>query len=304
MAFVVKSISPRVLMAFTFLGVQIVALLIVPIYPREYRIFGDPGDIKNSLFYVLIIIVVTALMLLLLKLRMEVVLKAVFAYAVFVTISFVVFPLAFMVIEDMLISLALSMIFAGFMIALLFIHSEWYVMNTVAFLMGCGVAALLGMSLGVIPALVLLVILALYDAIAVYVTKHMVPLAEGIVSMGIPVVFIIPKRKGFSIGSMNLDKIPKGTSIREVVIMGLGDAIIPGILVVSSFVSLSGVPGSVYSANLLVSVGTLIGSFCGLLMLFFSAKKGKPHAALPFINGGAIAGFLITYLLIFGNFTF
>ncbi len=45
--------------------------------------------------------------------------------------------------------------------------------------MGAGAAALFGISFGLLPAILLLSVLAVYDAISVYGTEHMLDLAEG-----------------------------------------------------------------------------------------------------------------------------
>ncbi|MFP4546381.1 MAG: presenilin family intramembrane aspartyl protease, partial [Methanomassiliicoccales archaeon] len=84
---------------------------------------------------------------------------------------------------------------------------------------------------------------------------------------------------------------------------GLGDAVIPGVLVVSSFVFLPSASW-IQGANLMVSLGTLMGGFVGYLFLMREVAKGKPHAGLPFLNGGAVAGYLISYLLVFQDLGF
>ena len=50
-----------------------------------------------------------------------------------------------------------------------------------------------GVSLGTVPVILLLVILAVYDAISVYKTKHMITLAEGVIDLKTPILFVIPK---------------------------------------------------------------------------------------------------------------
>ena len=87
--------------------------------------------------------------------------------------------------------------------------------------------------------------------------------------------------------------------------MGLGDVIIPGVLVISAFSFLSvdlivwEVPG-----RLLVALGTMIGTLVGYAVLMRFVMKGKPQAGLPLLNGGAIAGYLLSYLLVYGDLSF
>ncbi|MDD5111731.1 MAG: presenilin family intramembrane aspartyl protease, partial [Candidatus Altiarchaeota archaeon] len=61
-----------------------------------------------------------------------------------------------------------------------------------------GAGALLGASLSIAPSLLLLIILSIYDLIAVFWTKHMVTLAENAKGK-LPFMFIIP-HKGKTVG--------------------------------------------------------------------------------------------------------
>ncbi len=88
--------------------------------------------------------------------------------------------------------------------------------------------------------------------------------------------------------------------------MGLGDIIVPGILVVSAFASLPNVLPAVggVAPNLLVALGTLVGTLVGFGLLMAFVLKGRPQAGLPLLNSGAILGYLLTYLLVFGDLSF
>jgi len=59
-------------------------------------------------------------------------------------------------------------------------------------------AALFGISFGLLPALLLLSVLAIYDAISVYGTEHMLDLADGVMDLKIPVVLVIPMTLSYS----------------------------------------------------------------------------------------------------------
>ena len=80
--------------------------------------------------------------------------------------------------------------------------------------------------------MILLSILAVYDAISVYKTKHMLSLAEGVTKMRLPVLFYVPKKLDFKVEQMdNMDLKNRDKDVeRETMIMGVGDAVIPGIL--------------------------------------------------------------------------
>jgi len=36
-----------------------------------------------------------------------------------------------------------------------------------------------------------------------------------------------------------------------------------------------------------------VGTIAGLLVLMYMVLKGRPHAGLPLLNGGTIAGYLV-----------
>jgi presenilin-like A22 family membrane protease len=87
--------------------------------------------------------------------------------------------------------------------------------------------------------------------------------------------------------------------------IGLGDIIIPGTLVISSFNFLPADPTSIgISANFLVAIFTLVGTLVGFSVLMRFVLKGNPQAGLPLLNTGAILGFLISNFVIYQDITF
>jgi len=50
--------------------------------------------------------------------------------------------------------------------------------NIAAMISGAGVGALLGASFGIVPSLLFLIILCVYDFVSVFITKHMITLAK------------------------------------------------------------------------------------------------------------------------------
>jgi len=78
----------------------------------------------------------------------------------------------------------------------------------------------------------------------------------------------------------------------DALFMGLGDAVIPTLLVISAnhFLAHDG-PVSV------LALFTMAGTFLGFAALMYVVSKGKPQAGLPFLNTGAIFGFLAGVLI-------
>jgi presenilin-like A22 family membrane protease len=119
----------------------------------------------------------------------------------------------------------------------------------------------------------------------------MITLAEGVVDMKSPILFIVPKKRGYSYRTEGIANI-EGGGERGAYIIGMGDLIMPSILVVSANVFLDTAKIGLIT---IPALGAMIGSVIGLSLLLMVVRKGKPQAGLPLINGGAILGFLAGY---------
>jgi presenilin-like A22 family membrane protease len=104
----------------------------------------------------------------------------------------------------------------------------------------------------------------------------------------LPILFVIPRKRGYSFIKDNL----KAEGEREAYFMGLGDAIMPTVLVVSAnvFTEYTGVLSP-------AATGAMIGTLIGFFALMALVMKGKPQAGLPFLNTGAIVGFFVGALI-------
>src|SRR5438093_255430 len=149
--------------------------------------------------------------------------------------------------------------------------------------------------------------LAKYVAWAVYRTKHMITLADELTSQRLPILLVIPKKAGYSFREQKSLKgqIAAGEE-REAMFIGLGDLIIPGILSVSAFTFLNdpallGRSLGPVAPFMTVALGTVIGSLVGFFVLMRYVLKGNPQAGLPLLNGGALLGFLVTSLVVYGT---
>lgn len=181
-------------------------------------------------------------------------------------------------------------------------YPEWYVVDTVGLVMGIGATVILGVTFAILPALVLLLILAIYDAISVYKTKHMISLADSVIDLNLPVLLVIPKKWSYSFRKEKprlKEQLESGAE-REAMFMGLGDIVIPTLLAISALSFLSSSQSELGIAiNLLVSIGTMIGILIGFTVLMTYVLKGNPQAGLPLLNSGAMGGFILTYLFIY-----
>ncbi len=287
-----------------FLLVQLGALALVQtFFEQGYQPVENPDDPTNSFLYIGAILVATVGFLAAFKYNLDWVVRVVIVFTSGV-LSWYVFSA---------LMPALVAVFLGGAVALaLWYYPEWYVVNTAGVLMGAGAAGLFGITFGILPALILLTVLAVYDAISVYKTKHMLDLADGVMDLRIPAILIIPLSLSYSLldddfgkgaagdadaeeGSSPEDPTAEQTdSSRDVFFIGLGDAVIPGVLVASAaFFS----PAPQYAVPLielnLPALLALVGTIGGLLVLMSMVMKGRAHAGLPLLNGGAIGGYLL-----------
>jgi presenilin-like A22 family membrane protease len=187
----------------------------------------------------------------------------------------------------------------------LIMEPQWYVVDAVAFVAGGALIALLGISFGILPSLILLSALAVYDAIAVYVTKHMISLADVVTEMKLPILMVMPDSADYDYTQQGSFKAQRAQPVeqREAVFMGLGDVVIPGTLVASAFVWLPPTLMDGIGANLIAALAVMGGSLVGYAILMWRVSSGNPQAGLPFLNGGAILGYILAYVLLFHSFS-
>jgi presenilin-like A22 family membrane protease len=313
----------------TFLLVQVGALALVePFKSAGLQATENPADPTNSLVYVAAILVATAVMLAAFRygvdglIRALVVLSA--GYITFFVFGVVVPPVV-TVAGVNLLAVALSLL----VVVGLYVHPEWYVIDAAGVVMGMGAAGLFGISFGVLPALLLLTVLAVYDAISVYGTEHMLTLASGVMDLKLPVVLVFPLSLSYSFldsnppasvdgeepeedartpaapdggergdGETGTDgedaDAPDSAFERDAFFIGLGDAVMPAVLVASAgFFAPGGVETLLSGVALtLPALTAMAGTVLGLLVLLYQVAKGQAHAGLPLLNGGTIAGYL------------
>jgi presenilin-like A22 family membrane protease len=279
-------------------------IAISALYGAEYQVFGP--DVNNpviSLEYIALILLFTAGILLAARYLGGKFIKVLFLGITGFTIYFVLRPVISVVFPGDAAEYSALGIAVAFTV-LLWRYPEWWVIDASGILMSVGLCAILGISFGILPALLLLALLAVYDAIAVYRTKHMIALADTVMSESLPIMFVIPKRAGYSFLKKRKslkEQIASGEE-REALFMGLGDVIIPGALVVSAFTFLAATPPFYgVPANLAVALVTLAGGIAGFSALMYFVLKGNPQAGLPLLNGGTIASFLIGSLAVYGR---
>jgi len=296
------SVRSSVVMGLVFVVAQLGALLMASVFlGPEWQFFEDPNDPLIPIYYVLAVVLFTFGILYVIKKRREDIVRAIFLGAVAYTIFFVLLLILSGLVGGvvpMLASIALTAVIAYYLVK----KPEWYVIDAAGVLMAVGVIGIFGISLGILPVFVLLIVLAVYDAVSVYGTKHMVALADGVTKMRLPILLVIPKKRGYSyLAQKSLKEQLEEGGEREAMFMGLGDVIIPGVLVTSAFYFLPDDALGALTGNLVVALGTLVGAVLGFAALMRFVLRGNPQAGLPLLNGGAIIGYIVTYLAVFGD---
>ncbi|WP_430505146.1 presenilin family intramembrane aspartyl protease PSH [Haloparvum sp. PAK95] len=338
-----------------FVLIQLGALALVPEFVASgYEPVENPQDPANSVVYIGAVLGATVLMLAAFRFELD--------WAVRLVIVAVSGLMAWYVFGALL-SPTLGVLPAAAVSLALLVYPEWYVIDAAGIVMGAGAAGLFGISFGLLPALILLTALAVYDAISVYGTEHMLSLAEGVMDLQIPVVLVIPLTASYSLfeddfsGAADVHETteaeaetetevpteadaaaetetdaaadtetepatraeaeitthaevevgdeepdwatepegePPEEPDRDAFFIGLGDAVIPAVLVASA-VSFSPAPTFellLVSLNL-PAVFAMGGTIAGLLVLMHFVMKGRAQAGLPLLNGGSIAGYLV-----------
>lgn len=283
-----KDYLPILSMAGLILIVQVLSLLLsTPMETNNMQAFEDPTQVSNSIYYIIMILAFTLVVLIAIKKNMKWIISLFIYLAILSTLYYVFFALFSLIpslagFEDIL-----SVLISTGLTVLLYKYPEWYIIDILGVCIAGGVSALIGISLSIIPVVILLILLAVYDAISVYKTKHMITMAEGIMDLKLPILFIIPKHPGYSF----IKETFKEGEKREAFFMGLGDAVMPTLLVVSANVFI-GNGGISYPV-----LGAILGTLAGHILLSIVVMKGKPQAGLPFLNTGAILGFFAGVLI-------
>jgi presenilin-like A22 family membrane protease len=217
-----------------------------------------------------------------------------------------------LVIED--IPTIIGVLFSLLLMVLLYVHSEWYVVNTVGILVGSGVIVMLGVSFVPTLIMVFMIAAAVYDAWAVYKSKHMLDLADTMMNLNLPILLVAPQDSDYTMRTERTTVHSTADEVNETVqmeprervvaksndamLMGLGDVIFPGMLVLSTLQYIGGDNG------LIIAMTTLVGSLIGYSILMYYVGKGQAQAGLPLLNGGAILGYVVGGLLTIGGAMF
>lgn len=213
-------------------------------------------DVENAVGLFAYIIVFTIIFLAAIKfMKAGILFKAFEALAIFGT-GIIVFSTIPLVNE-------LALMFAVLLVILRNVLRESLALkNFAAMIAVAGAGSLIGVSLGIFPVLVFVILLSAYDIIAVFFTKHMVEMAKGITEQNVAFTFSLPTEK-------------------HVFQLGTGDLVIPLVFSVSAMNS-AALKGIVFPNFLIPGILILTASLIGLILtLEFARRKEIALPALP-----------------------
>ncbi len=237
-----------------YIAVQALALLVAERFWSEEVILIESGDQPATSFLLFgLVIIASVIVLVLIKLKLSFLLYYFTEYVGLFVISFI--------ICSAFINIYVSAAISGIAVVLRYTVKQFRQVSVI--ILAVGIAALLGVSLDVIPVIAFLVLLSLYDVFAVRKTKHMQVIAEDVYKRGGSQIFTFDTKE-------------------ETFVLGTADIVLPSILVVSAF----------FNYSVLEAFLASLFALTGLLW----ATRQKEAPALPYASLG-ILGFLIGYLI-------
>ncbi len=288
------NLKVTLILLFLFLASHVVGLYVTQHYlPEAQEIELAPGiifekpqmDEQTSFFPIFIaILVATGLALFLIKFNAMRLWKVWFFISVVFTLS-----ISFGAFIPSIFAFVLAIVLAIFKV----IRPNVYVHNITEIFIYGALAAIFVPILNVFSVSILLVLISIYDMIAVWRTKHMISMAKfqtkSKMFTGLLIPYNVPAQKPISKGKLTQKTIPKSKLVKVQIseaILGGGDIAFPLLF--------SGVILKLYGF-----LPALVISFFAALALFFLfvfAEKKKFYPAMPFVSAGCFLGYLVLKL--------
>lgn len=206
---------------------------------------------------------------------------AMFAFFVFTLFLGMNFFLSLFINPVSAFYFAVAVIIARFIFPSIFLHNVIFLFSIVAF------SSALSLQFKPMTIIVILALLAVYDIVSVYWTKHMVKMAKAMIEKHLIFGFIIPEKIKYNFWGVEKAKpgLPAGRQGMGVVFLGGGDVGLPLFLVAN-------VAATNIVQGLVVAVFAVLGMTLSYY-LFVSQKLKKPMPALPPISMMCILGYFL-----------
>ena len=277
--------------------------------PQAVELKGAFDIAQVVISIVIAVLIAFVLFLFLSRIRTTILIRIWFAFVVFVCLGLALILLLYPIAPTSFFNLFGRKVLGVEMVALLasailtyykIVRRNLIVHNFTELLLYSGLAVVFIPMLNWIAAAILLVAISIYDAIAVWKTKHMIKMAKyQIDHLKIFTGFFIPyinrkerikiqKMKALALKDRKKGKKQKDIKIRaEVAILGGGDVAF----------------SLIFSGTILLAFGWLAASIVTLcttlaLALLMIFGKKKPYPAMPFLSAGCFLGLAIVLLFL------
>lgn len=286
-----------------FLISQIIGLLIINQYidhktleetgeltftDLPYDVERPPIEESSSVWYIMgAILIGTVILLLIIRFRKIRIWKTWYFFSVFITLT-----IAFAAFVNQTIAV-IGAIAAGYF--KIFKPRIWIHNLTELFIYG-GLAAIFVPIMNLFSAIMLLLLISVYDMYAVWKSKHMVKLAKFTIESKVFAGLSVPYNKSSGkIQTMPSDKLGVKTGEIKNAILGGGDIGFP--LLFSGVI----MKGLMLTDTILIGFlkTSIISVFttAALYILFLKGDKNKFYPAMPFLTLGCLAGYGIILLI-------
>jgi presenilin-like A22 family membrane protease len=288
-----------ILLVFIFLLTQFVGITVI----SKYMVFEDGvlkyislpfnaerPDLDESTsfaFITLAILIATGLMLLIIRFGLTWLWKTWFFLAVVMCLL-----ISFGAFIDQTYALLLSFVFAVVKIW----RPNIYIHNLTELFIYAGLAGMLVPVINIISAGLLLLVMAIYDAYAVWKSGHMVTMAKFLSNTGTFAGLFIPyNAKSKKIEPVVNRKVTKNSkNSGRTAVLGGGDMALPllftGAVAKELLASGAAFP---FLKSTIISFSAALSLF----MLLYYSQKGKFYPAIPFLTVGCFLGYIIVILL-------
>ena len=243
-------------------------------YVSDLVVTADAEDPFNALFFIAYILVGAAVMIIMIRYFsfFGVLFRAMEFFLIASASSIVFYAFARLALgyeDSTSIGIVAGLAFSGMRLLLPNLKNAAAIMAT------AGVGVIFGISLGLIPLVIFLILLSIYDFLSVFKTRHMVEMAN----------FVVEKDMAFTVTARAPPPAPGKKEQR--IDLGTGDIIAPIMMEVSAM-TFSPVAAAFVFVGAVVSLGLFLG-------LVFRKRMVLP--ALPPIVLGMIASLTIGFLL-------
>jgi presenilin-like A22 family membrane protease len=172
-----------------------------------------------------------------------------------------------------------------------------WIHNLTEVLVYSGIALLLVPILDVFYGIMLLLIISVYDAYAVWQSRHMVKMAQFQTESKTFAGLVVPYKTSASVKPASKVKGGEKPVQAKTAILGGGDIAFPMLFagtVIDNLLSQGFTKLAAYGSSLLV----VAGATAALFFLFVYAKKDQFYPAMPFITAGCLLGYGVLWLFL------